>query len=159
MQICSADTDHLCATPENSLLGSGTCLAQVCLCTLKQYSDPTFDPQIYTRVKNHVCSPRSTTFIKFFHVTDIFCFPPIALMSTTKFDKKYSLFRWTKKTFPKRYLVPIPPKHFRAVFPTRSLRKDVRAHFVREEPLGLQCLTMIFAISFMENVSIYIWTI
>ena len=41
--------------------------------------------------------------------------------------------------------VPIEPP--RTVFPTRGQQLDVRTKFVQEEPLDLQCLTMILAIT------------
>ena len=48
--------------------------------------------------------------------------------------------------------VPIePPQHF---FPTRVLQAGVRTNFVREEPLGLRCLTKVLAICVVEDVSI-----
>ena len=37
----------------------------------------------YTWSRNDVASPRSTSFIKFFHIGAIFCFFPVILMSST----------------------------------------------------------------------------
>ena len=37
------------------------------------------------------------------------------------------------------------------------LRVGVHTNFVREEPLDLQCLTMICAMDVLEDVSIYIY--
>ena len=56
---------------------------------------------------------------------------------------------------PNSVLPPIqaPAKLPRTVFPTRVQQVDVRINFVLEEPLDLQCLTIILATCVVEDVS------
>ena len=63
-----------------------------------------------------------------------------------------------RKDVPKAALfsIQVPTELPRTVFPTRDQQIDVRINFVQEEPLDLQCLTMILAICVVEDVSIYL---
>ena len=70
---------------------------------------------------------------------------------------KQPLFSTNRQTFPTRYF--LPPKHVptdlpRSVSRTRDQRVGVRTDFVQQEPLDLQCLTMIWATCVVEDVSI-----
>ena len=56
----------------------------------------------------------------------------------------------SSSVFPIQGLIELP----RTVFPTRGLQLGVHASFVREEPLGLRCLTKILAMCVEDNVSI-----
>ena len=47
--------------------------------------------------REDVGSPRSTSFINFFHMGSIFCFLPAILMSFTYTDKNKPCLRWTNK--------------------------------------------------------------
>ena len=97
--------------------------------------------------RNDVGSSRSTSFINFFHMGTISCFLPAILMSSTYTDKNNPCFR-----FPIRYFFQSKSQmELRTVFPTTGLQVDVRANFVREEPLGLQCLLMILDICAVED--------
>ena len=60
-----------------------------------------------------------------------------------------------KQTFPIWYFVPIqvPIELLRTVFPTKSQQLCVRTGFVRQEPLGLRCLTKRLAICVVEDAS------
>ena len=49
--------------------------------------------------------------------------------------------------------IKVPKELLRIFFPTRGLHMGVRTNFVREESLGLQCLTTISVISVVEDVS------
>ena len=107
----------------------------------------------YTWSKNDVGSPRSSSFINFFHMGAIFCFLPTILMSFTYTDKNNRCFRWTNRhsqfgTLPIR--VPIDPPQ--TVFAT-SGQAGVHTGFVQEEPLDLRCLSKILAICVVEDVS------
>ena len=63
-----------------------------------------------------------------------------------------------QKDMPSPVLFPIqvPIELPQIVFPTRGQQLDVRTSFVREEPPGLRCLTMIWAIYAVEDVSIHL---
>ena len=55
--------------------------------------------------------------------------------------------------------IQVPKELLRTVFPTRGLQVDVRTNFVQAEPVDLQCLTMIWAICVVEDVSISLDTL
>ena len=78
------------------------------------------------------------------------------LMSSTYTGKNRPCFRCNEQAFPTR-LFYSSWSHFellRAVFPTRGVQVDVRTSFAQEEPLDLQCLTMIQGLLSLEDVSI-----
>ena len=68
------------------------------------------------------------------------------------------MFSLNKQTFPFRYFFPIqvPMKFARTVFSTIIQQMGDRSDLIREHLLGLQCLTMIFAICVVEYASTYL---
>ena len=97
-------------------------------------------------------------FINFFHMGAIFHFFPDILMSSTQTDKISPCVPMNQQAFPIRYFsyTSFPFKLSRTVFPTRGQHVGVRTDVVPEEPLGLQCKTMILATCVVEDVSIYL---
>ena len=59
---------------------------------------------------------------------------------------------------PSSVLFPHPSskRTSRTVFPTKIEQVDVRLNFVQEEPMDLQCLTMILVICVENDVSIFL---
>ena len=68
------------------------------------------------------------------------------------------MFSVNKQAFPIRYFFPIqvPMKFARTVLSTLIQQMGDRSDLVREDVLGLQCLTMIFAICVVEYASTYL---
>ena len=55
--------------------------------------------------------------------------------------------------------IRVPLKLLRILFSTSVQQVGVRTHFFQDEPLDLQCLTMIWAIYVVEDVSINVITL
>ena len=63
-----------------------------------------------------------------------------------------------QKDIPNSVLLPIQAQAElpRTIFPTRDQQVGVRMNFVQEEPLDLQCWSMILAMYVVEDVSRYL---
>ena len=90
-------------------------------------------------VKNNVGSPRSTSFISFFHIGAIFCFFQAILMSSTHTDKNNHCFSMNKQTCTERYFFPsrFQQNFLELSFPHSSRWWVSGTNFVQEEPLDL----------------------
>ena len=95
--------------------------------------------------------------MNFFHMGSIFGFLPAILMSSTYTDKNNPCFWWTNRyselgTFP----IQVPTELCQNVFPSKGLQVGDHVDFFQEEPLDLQCVTMILATCVEVDVSIYL---
>ena len=83
-------------------------------------------------------------FHQFFHVRAIFGFLPIILISST-IPIRISLVSDEQTDIPNSVPLPIlvPTELPRTVLPTGGQEVAVHTNFVQEEPLDLQCLTMV----------------
>ena len=95
----------------------------------------------YTWSRHDVASPRSTSFINFFHVGAIFCFVQAIVMSSTCSDKNYPCFRWTN-----RHVQVGTFSASKSQWNFLERPASGCPYKFRSEPQGLQCLTMTLAI-------------
>ena len=58
--------------------------------------------------------------------------------------------------YPVLFSIHVPSELPRTAFLTRAQQLGVRTNFVQEEPLDLQCLTTIWAIYVVDDVSTYL---
>ena len=91
------------------------------------------------------CEPYSVSFQLFW------CHPHVQIRIILVFDEQKDILNSVL------FAIQVRTDFRRIVFPTTMLRVGVHTNFVREEPLDLQCLTMIFAMDVLEDVSIYIY--
>ena len=103
----------------------------------------------YTWSRTDVGSSRSTSFIKFFLMENIFCsLAPFSCYSRK--PPKTILVFGEQTDIPNSVLfsIQVQIEFLQIVFPssTKGQQAGVRTRFVRQEPRVLQCLTMIWAI-------------